>query len=229
MPLVARAIPIELNLVDDALYREARTTQILQDINEASMLGTFHQLGLLSQHAADIFKGILEEANTSHNRIQRMSTRAHGVLDRLEATETYINTHQSSYNFGEVQKPRHEMEKTSTQMFEQSSRKPALQAQYEGIKYDTHASVAPTGLEAEAAEPKQVARTPDFASIDACLPADMVAEMGGTTRRKWSYPEYFLERWVEEEYKREEERREAKKVGWGVRVHLAHARSFVDP
>ena len=212
-----------------------------------------------------------------------MSTRAHGVLDRLEATETYINTHQSSYNFGEVQKPRHEMEKTSTQMFEQSSRKPALQAQYvlrawprgpparpparlrsgcscdrmlrrqlrpstpartdialpfpllatsaryEGIKYDTHASVAPTGLEAEAAEPKQVARTPDFASIDACLPADMVAEMGGTTRRKWSYPEYFLERWVEEEYKREEERREAKKVGWGVRVHLAHARSFVDP
>ena len=31
-----------------------------------------------------------------------MSTRAHGVLDRLEATETYINTHQSSYNFGEV-------------------------------------------------------------------------------------------------------------------------------
>lgn len=110
MPLVARAIPIELTLVDDALYRgeclsprrrrrrprarlvdalstrrtchtrtsmrmpirmpcgpcpgmlahthtrpsplptpiaEARTTQILQDINEASMLGTFTQLGLL--------------------------------------------------------------------------------------------------------------------------------------------------------------------------------------
>ena len=41
MPSHTRPIALDNTLA------EARTTQILQDINEASMLGTFHQLGLL--------------------------------------------------------------------------------------------------------------------------------------------------------------------------------------
>ena len=65
----------------------------------------------------------MEEANTPHNRIQSMTTKAHNVLDKLEATENFLNTHQSSYSFGEIAKPRHAHERTSTQMFEQSSRK----------------------------------------------------------------------------------------------------------
>ena len=51
---------------------------------------------------------MMEEANTSHNRIQSMTTKAHNVLDKLEATENFLNTHQSSYSFGEVAKPRHD-------------------------------------------------------------------------------------------------------------------------
>ena len=87
---------------------------------------------LQSQYAADIFKGILKEAEASSSRIQGMNIRAHGVLSTLEKRdiEKYIKEHQTSYNFGEVSKPRRAVEKTSTQMFEQSSRKAALQAQY---------------------------------------------------------------------------------------------------
>ena len=90
----------------------------------------------------------------------------------------------------------------------------ATPTRYDGIKYDTHQPpAAPTAEGAAEEAPKQVARTPNFASIDACLDPEMIAELGGTTRRKWSYPEYFVERWVEQEHRRQEERREAKKVG----------------
>jgi len=177
------------------------------------MLGTFTQLGLLSQYAADIFKGILKEAESSSTKIQSMNARAHRVLDVLENTENYIDEHQTSYNFGEVAKPRHAVEKTSTQMFEQSSRKAALQAQYDGIKYDKN-QPTPTA-EGAAEEAPRVARTPNFASIDESLDPEMLEACGGTTRRKWSYPEYFVERWVEQEAARQNARKAAKKASQG--------------
>ena len=136
MPLVQRPIHVELSLVSDKLYKEAKDVQILQDIGEASLLGTFEQLGLLSNYAAEIFKGILKETETSFSQVKRMNARgaplpiceriegltpfslfdmfrpsapkpsypnpfklALGVLDAIDACESYVEREKMSYDF----------------------------------------------------------------------------------------------------------------------------------
>lgn len=112
----------------------------------------------------------------------------------------------------------------STQLFHSESQGIALKFQYDAIKF--HEPALYIKNKEEQAKRDKVSKTPDFVGLNKLLDInlmnpDVLVRMKSSnllngqgvvqTQRGWSFPEYFIEKWVQQESERQKARKEERK------------------
>ena len=207
----ARQIPTELKCTKDDLYKNSENIRILQDINQASLIGTVQQLNMLSSYANEIFKNLLVASHECSERITGLADRANAVVNDIPPIETKVAAEiQSGFLFVPENKFR-ALEQRHVTKFNFETRNLAMDAQYDSIEF---AEDSETGA--------KTPRTPAFEEFDALL-SDNVKEqyhISKGTRRGFSFPEYFIEKWFSDQWEKQQVIKPSHPLLWKCPAHV---------
>jgi len=179
MPLARRRIGASLDYGHPDLYQHSGADTMLQDVTMASSTGTLVQIGLLSFHAAEMFRDIMDLAGALQGRLESATTRVRSLNDQLPRVCDVIEKcdGNSVHRSGVLPEP----------------------APLQRVQFTV--DNMPTGLrEAYDALPLG----PDFSRIDALLSPEVLAKEGPSAQ-KYSHPGLFLDAWKIEEVRKMEE------------------------
>ena len=179
MPLARRRIGASLDYGHPDLYQHSGADTMLQDVTMASSTGTLVQIGLLSVHAAEMFRDIMDLAEALQGRLESATTRVRTLHDQLPRVCDVVEKcdGNSVHRSGVLPEP----------------------APLQRVQFTV--DNMPTGLrEAYDALPLG----PDFSRIDALLSPEVLAKEGPSAQ-KYSHPGLFLDAWKIEEVRKMEE------------------------
>lgn len=179
MPLARRRIGASLDYGHPDLYQHSGADTMLQDVTMASSTGTLVQIGLLSFHAAEMFRDIMDLAEALQGRLESATTRVRSLNDQLPRVCDVVEKcdGNSVHRSGVLPEP----------------------APLQRVQFTV--DNMPTGLrEAYDALPLG----PDFSRIDALLSPEVLAKEGPSAQ-KYSHPGLFLDAWKIEEVRKMEE------------------------
>ncbi|CAM9551989.1 unnamed protein product [Ectocarpus fasciculatus] len=204
MPLTMRPIPHALNLGDPEIYGQGPSghgtpsTQVLEDVNMASMVGTLAQLGVLATYAQDMFDGLFQTADGLSKKISAASVRCSNLLQALpEAEKRTAEAIGSGTGIDD----------NAAVEAIKAERQHAKQAESEAASKVFHPEAMPRWL-VERYHSPEVARVPDLHLIDAVLSHEeksLLTKDGlDSCALRYSNPQFFYQEWYRLELERQE-------------------------
>eukprot|EP00752_Nemacystus_decipiens_P002212 g2103.t1 len=204
MPLTMRPIPHALNLGAPEIYGQGPTgqgtqgTQVLEDVNMASMVGTLAQLGALATYAQDMFDGLFQTADNLANQVSAASTRCSRLLQALPEAEQ-----RTAEAIGNVTG----FDDNAAVEAIKADRQHANQVDSEAAAKVFLPEAMPRWL-VERYHSPEVARVPDLHLIDAVLSQEeksLLTKDGlDSCALRYSNPQFFYQEWYRLELERQE-------------------------
>ncbi|CAM9354378.1 unnamed protein product [Scytosiphon promiscuus] len=204
MPLTMRPIPHALNLGAPEIYGQGPSgqgtegTQVLEDVNMASMVGTLAQLGALATYAQDMFDGLFQTADGLASQISAASDRCSRLLKALPEGER--RTAEAIGNGTGID------DNAAVEAIK-ADRQHAAQMESEAAAKVFLPEAMPRWL-VERYHSPEVARVPELYLIDAVLSSDekrLLAKDGlDSCALRYSNPQFFYQEWYRLELERQE-------------------------
>ena len=160
---------------------------MLQDVAFSNMTGVLHQLGLLSRYATEMFKEVYELASNVGNELTELSVRAEAVAEGAVAVREQLRMAEDPgafYRPASLKLPE-KAPLLQQGLFTKATRDPMLAASY-----------------------RDCYGPPNVSSLDEYSEGEQ-----DRASKKYSNPDFFLERWLQHEQERlqEEKNRRAKR------------------
>jgi hypothetical protein len=156
--------------------------KILDLASQRSMVGLLEQMVVLSAHAQDVFRGVMEEATRTFERIAVMSERVQKLADGIPQVEEYFKTTPAQQLFETGRSFWHAKQVEDAQVFRAETKPECIDAPYK-----------------EAVEP------PNLAVMDPFM------DNGESALKRYTNPEFFLLEWIQAMEKQREEAKKARK------------------
>ncbi|CAM9558885.1 unnamed protein product, partial [Hapterophycus canaliculatus] len=205
MPLTMRPIPHALNLGAPEIYGQGASgqgtegTQVLEDVNMASMVGTLAQLGALSTYAQDMFDGLFQTADGLASQISAASDRCSRLLQQALPEGERRTAEAIGSGTG--------IDDNAAVEAIKAERQHANQIESEAAAKVFLPEAMPRWL-VERYHSPEVARVPELHLIDAVLSSDekrLLAKDGlDSCALRYSNPQFFYQEWYRLELERQE-------------------------
>lgn len=163
--------------------------QVAQAMNQAALTGIIDQLGALFLYSHEIFNDLLVSTTALTDKISQLNTRIEVLHEYLPQVESYLSQSHVSNLLATPAVLFKSGPPEDYQFLTKDTRPPSVQNRYATAK-----------------------TPPNFSLLDACFPEEP------SCMRHYSYPDFFIEEWINEMKRQHEEQRRLRRERRGQKA-----------